>query len=119
MGKTKYRHVQKYCACGKIGFATVNKKTVCLICFRTTKKKVSREVVRKPAYNRYIHSFEWQARRRYKLEKVGYKCEECGFQSRKGLHVHHLDYTNFGNESAKELQVLCKRCHEIIHGQIQ
>lgn len=40
-------------------------------------------------------------------------CEKCG--SNKFLVVHHLD-DNRHNCDVTNLQTLCKRCHQIIHG---
>ncbi len=31
------------------------------------------------------------------------------------LEIHHLDYSNRGNERFDDLAVLCKRHHELIH----
>jgi len=40
----------------------------------------------------------------------GRRCAQCG-ETKGELHVHHLTYERFGNESLQDLQVLCKTCH--------
>lgn len=54
--------------------------------------------------------------RNYLLNKVDYKCEECGFEgyNRKSgktiLQVHHKD-GNSANNNEDNLQILCPNCH--------
>lgn len=54
--------------------------------------------------------------RYYLLEKVHYKCEECGFEGYNKstnntiLQIHHID-GNSGNNNEDNLKVLCPNCH--------
>ena len=67
------------------------------------------------AYNAYIsNSPEWAAKRKQKLQQVGYRCQGCGSDER--LEVHHLTYERFGHERLEDLQVLCHLCHMREHG---
>ena len=56
--------------------------------------------------------------RTYLLEKVGYKCELCGWNKINKytglcpLHVHHKDGNAFNNKE-ENLQVLCPNCHTL------
>jgi len=72
--------------------------------------KKLKKPARRPDYYTYIISRAWRARRRQHLNNVGWKCEVCG--ARKFLEVHHLTYDRLGREKRKDLQVLCKPCHE-------
>lgn len=65
-------------------------------------------------YESYIHSSTWRNRRKRALELANYKCEKCG--CKENLHVHHLSYEHFGDELDNELQVLCRECHQRVHG---
>lgn len=40
-------------------------------------------------------------------------CFRCG--SRERLNVHHKNYKNLGNETDKDLVVLCENCHKKLH----
>lgn len=64
-------------------------------------------------YKEYLLSDWWQARRRTKLQSIGWKCERCPSKCR--LQVHHLKYSRLGREKDSDLQVLCYRCHEAEH----
>ena len=56
--------------------------------------------------------------RRYMLEKVGYKCEKCGWQGtnpitgKTTLEIHHID-GDYANNKESNLQVLCPNCHSL------
>jgi hypothetical protein len=75
----------------------------------------------KTEYAQYIASPEWQEKRKEALALSDNRCFNCGMPRwlasivyDQDLHVHHLNYQNVGNEQAEEdLQVLCRRCHEI------
>lgn len=62
-------------------------------------------------YFSYINSEQWYRKRERWLELADYECEWC---SKHGcaLHVHHLNYNNFMNESDNDIVVLCKACHK-------
>ena len=56
--------------------------------------------------------------RRYMFEKVGYKCEVCGFNTPNQytgltiLQIHHID-GNCMNNNEENLQVLCPNHHAL------
>jgi 5-methylcytosine-specific restriction endonuclease McrA len=81
----------------------------------------------RPNYREYIQSDDWKKRRGRALWRSAHlqtpQCEICGklggsFKNRdsddrhrvdnsRGLEVHHLTYTNLGNETPEDLIVLC------------
>lgn len=65
------------------------------------------------AYQEYIESPQWMARRLRLFKVRGTKCESC--QSGQKIRVHHLHYGNLGNEQDDDLQVLCDACHTREH----
>ena len=68
---------------------------------------------RKAKHRAYLRSPEWKARRRDALQRADGRCMDCG--TTKNLHVHHLTYKRHGNELARDLRVLCSRCHRRRH----
>ena len=68
---------------------------------------------RKARHRAYLRSPEWKTRRRAALERAGGRCMDCG--TTRNLHVHHLTYKRHGNELARDLRVLCSRCHRHRH----
>ena len=76
--------------------------------------------MKKSEYAQYIASPEWQERRKEALSSSNNRCARCELPRwlaaivyDQDLHVHHLHYKNVGNEAPDDLQVLCRRCHEI------
>ena len=65
-------------------------------------------------YDEYLETRHWRRKRRAKLRRSGYRCEQCGYPYR--LDVHHLTYKNRGCEPLADLQVLCRVCHQGEHG---
>lgn len=64
----------------------------------------------------YLFSYHWQQNVRLPaLEYAEYRCQVCGAGNRV-LDVHHKTYERLGFESADDLIVLCRDCHEIEHG---
>jgi 5-methylcytosine-specific restriction endonuclease McrA len=68
-----------------------------------------------PEYKSYMNSAAWKRKRQEALVVAGNRCQDCGTSREKGLHVHHLRYTHFGNEPLEDLRVLCPDCHERSH----
>lgn len=66
------------------------------------------------SYQDYINSWMWKDKAELVKHLAGHKCEECG--SDKRLQVHHKNYESIGNESRKDLTVLCEKCHKKAHG---
>ena len=73
----------------------------------------SREDYKYWYYNTYLRSSHWRKTRVGVLVRAGYRCEECG--NNRSLQIHHLSYSNLGNESPYELQCLCSKCHKKTH----
>ncbi|MCX6145771.1 MAG: hypothetical protein NTW25_00755 [Candidatus Kapabacteria bacterium] len=64
-----------------------------------------------------IYSKNWDSIARSLKTKNRYKCQECGWNadmdidySRKFIHVHHMNYKKFDNNT-NNLKVLCIKCH--------
>lgn len=68
----------------------------------------------KQKYINYLKSKEWAEIRQDLFLTRGKKCELC--ESEKHLHIHHLTYERIFNEEPGDLQIVCKLCHEKIHG---
>jgi 5-methylcytosine-specific restriction endonuclease McrA len=47
------------------------------------------------------------------LDNAGRVCNVC--RSTEHIQVHHRTYVNLGNELDRDLQALCKFCHENEH----
>jgi hypothetical protein len=69
-------------------------------------------------YREYLKSRHWTQRRKLAIEQAGGKCNRCGATS--FLQVHHLSYERLYMERKKDLEVLCRGCHENEHeGQVE
>lgn len=64
-------------------------------------------------YVAYLKTPEWAQIRKMALDRDGNQCTKCG--SRERLQAHHLTYARRGYEKLKDLQTLCKTCHETKH----
>lgn len=65
-------------------------------------------------YRRYITSSpEWRKRRAAVILRAKGICERC----RKWpiVNVHHLSYSNLGDEPLTDLLGVCSRCHRDLH----
>ena len=71
------------------------------------------QTAHKRRYLEYIDSPGWKAKREQVFAERGRKCEQCG--SEKRIQVHHRHYRNLFREELKDLQVLCKACHQKKH----
>lgn len=60
----------------------------------------------------YLKSEHWKELRQRKLSKVR-RCEIC--RTKHCLDVHHLRYKGLYDVAEKDLQVLCRSCHEKKH----
>lgn len=63
------------------------------------------------AYKDYLRSDRWQVKRQQVFAYYGKRCYACRKQA-KILHVHHMSYTNLGNEPIQDLIPLCVACHK-------
>ena len=59
----------------------------------------------------YKNHYQMKKNRIIKLQQTKAKCEICG---EKAFEIHHRDETK-ENHSVKNLIVLCKKCHSIVH----
>lgn len=73
-------------------------------------------------YNNYMKSDAWVAKREERLQLDDNKCVMCGRPNglqKDGktpiLQVHHVSYSNLGNEPMSEIVSLCAGCHKKIH----
>lgn len=73
----------------------------------------------KTEYAEYLASDYWKELRRGWLE-IASSCERCSMPRYlanicydQDLHLHHKNYRNLGREECDDLEVLCRRCHEI------
>tara|TARA_R100000049_G_C1947210_1_gene92856 strand:- start:2144 stop:2500 length:357 start_codon:yes stop_codon:yes gene_type:complete len=87
-------------------------------------------------HKEYIDHWLWKEKREWILKIRDWTCETCGRRKKdkyawsnyrdewvflkKGepkliLQVHHLHYRSMGNESSKDVEVLCKGCHQQFH----
>ena len=64
-------------------------------------------------YNAYIHSHDWDLKRDERIEIDNHTCQVCGTNERT-LQVHHLSYSNLGDEPMEDLITVCSVCHAII-----
>lgn len=71
--------------------------------------------VAREAYERYLHSPAWKAKRLDALDRAGHRCAGC--TATDALQVHHLTYERLGFERLTDLMVLCEQCHALEHGQ--
>jgi predicted HNH restriction endonuclease len=67
----------------------------------------------------YLGSEGWRLRRILAIEAAGRRCQDCGWgdRTRRFLDVHHLSYARLGDELARDLVVVCRRCHRARHGE--
>jgi len=66
--------------------------------------------------NAYYKTEHWRERRKEALEDSDNMCDECG--SKNNLQVHHKNYFSLFREEDDDLVVLCKSCHEDLHGRV-
>ncbi len=65
------------------------------------------------AYNAYLKTVEWAAKRAAVLDRAAGVCEGCRRQ--RPTQVHHLTYDHVGQELLFELVAVCNACHSILH----
>ena len=62
--------------------------------------------------NVYLQSEHWKNLRKEKLELTP-RCEKC--KTTLSLDVHHKSYGNLYDVLVKDLQTLCRKCHDLEH----
>jgi hypothetical protein len=74
------------------------------------------------AYNRYLLSGEWFAKRAKVMLRANDICEGCGL--RRAVQVHHLRYPRncqpgsdqwIAQEKLFDLRAICRECHDDVH----
>ena len=65
-------------------------------------------------YSRYLCSREWSEKRTAGRRRARGFCERC--KRHKMAAVHHLTYARIYDEQPDDLQAVCFKCHEFIHG---
>lgn len=68
----------------------------------------------KKAYHEYLTSPAWLEFRSRIFEERGRQCDFC--ESEVDINLHHMTYERVGHESDDDVIVVCKVCHEAIHG---
>lgn len=68
---------------------------------------------RRMSYAEYLRSPHWMATRAKAIRRAGNRCQVCNGSER--LEVHHRTYDRIGHESAGDLIVLCRECHQTFH----
>lgn len=68
---------------------------------------------RREIYEAYLETPQWRRLRLLVIARDGGHCAICKCSDL--LHVHHLHYRTFGNETGEELVTLCKPCHRDEH----
>lgn len=73
----------------------------------------------KAEYAEYLRSEHWQNFRATILQERA-TCGRCGMQRwlatllyHQDLNLHHLTYASIGSENTCDVEVLCRRCHEL------
>tara|TARA_R110002110_G_scaffold95411_2_gene246373 strand:+ start:764 stop:1750 length:987 start_codon:yes stop_codon:yes gene_type:complete len=70
-------------------------------------------VTRSAEYDRHIQSKSWKRKAKAARKRAGWVCERCGVAA--PLDVHHKTYARFKKELARDLEALCRPCHEAHH----
>lgn len=65
-------------------------------------------------YGDYLRSHVWRYKRDRVWDRAGGWCERC--RRDWGADVHHLRYCKWGDEKLDQLILVCRACHEFLHG---
>jgi 5-methylcytosine-specific restriction endonuclease McrA len=71
------------------------------------------KVLDRDAYDRYLNSPTWRAKRELAANRYERSCQACA--TTEALHVHHVTYERFGAEDLEDLRVLCSEHHDLAH----
>jgi hypothetical protein len=79
----------------------------------------AQEMPTKTEHAEYLQSDQWQQLRKRVIADYPF-CERCTMPRwlaeiayDQDLHVHHKTYRNRGKEKLEDLEVLCRRCHDL------
>lgn len=79
--------------------------------------KISKENNWRNEYEKHLNSPKWKKFRSSILKSYDNICQKCKNKfNAKILHVHHLHYNTLGDEKPEDVLLVCKPCHEEIHG---
>jgi 5-methylcytosine-specific restriction endonuclease McrA len=67
-------------------------------------------------YKEYLETPHWKKLRALALKEANYQCALC--PSTKSLEAHHKIYAHLGQETLKDIVVLCSLCHSIHHDKV-
>ena len=71
------------------------------------------------SYEEYLESDQWEdvKQRFIESELNEHACSICGISEEKAkLYLHHKTYKRIGCECLEDLMLLCKPCHDKLHG---
>lgn len=72
-------------------------------------------MTKKAEYRAFLQTEFWKELSARKKASVGWRCEKCG--SGDYIQSHHVFYPgNWFDTTLDNLQVLCRKCHQIEHG---
>jgi len=109
-GKTGRVEAPGICSrCGAEGVSAATLRGRAAAKTRARNKQRGALAARRLAYEAYLETPQWKSIRRLVIARDGGCCLIC-FSSQR-LHVHHLHYETFGDETGEELATLCERCH--------
>jgi 5-methylcytosine-specific restriction endonuclease McrA len=64
-------------------------------------------------YDEYLNTDDWRRKRELVFQRARGTCEGC--RERPAQQVHHLTYTDVGNEFLWQLVAVCAPCHDRFH----
>jgi predicted HNH restriction endonuclease len=75
-------------------------------------------------YEATLRSPRWRQLKWRRIQIAEFRCEKCGAEFRgsrakramRYFDLHHLHYRRVGAEDINDVQVLCRGCHEAVHG---
>jgi hypothetical protein len=74
----------------------------------------------KTDYRNYLASVSWRELREILIAERDGFCQRCNMPRwlaailyDQDMHVHHLHYQSLGHECPDDVQILCRRCHDL------
>jgi 5-methylcytosine-specific restriction endonuclease McrA len=62
----------------------------------------------------YLQTQHWQNLREKVYEQRNHTCQRC-HKEISVFQIHHITYVRIGHERVSDVQLVCVKCHEIIH----
>ena len=63
----------------------------------------------------YLASPKWKALRKQRKRLANNACEYCGSTDSHKYNLHHITYTNLGEDTLDDVRYLCSDCHNQLH----